>query len=446
MIWAMPSKRSYGTGELYEKHGAYYGRWRTSDDRKLNRKVGSVRTPGSADGLTRAQAERAFRKMQEAEERRPTRRRDLEPVTVGAAATSLRQAKALDGARKSYLEGLESMQRVHLEPNIAAVALEKVSTAQIEALAAAMLDDGLAPKTVRNVLTFTHSVFEHAIAKGWCHTNPVRYAARPKRRRARDARPDLQFLTVPELDAVLRAIPDEVVRRQPAPTRRGREGPAPPPPPDVLGPVLRIAILAASMTGLRQSELLGLRWRDIDWTARRIRVRNAFVRGEHSAEGKSDLSTRRSVPLADRLAGELARWSTRTPYNSDEDLVFAHPQTGNPIDRSKMTKRFQGACRSAGVHVITFHDLRHTFGTRLAANGEPLRTIQEFLGHADAKTTQIYTHYAPSAHEVERVNAAFANDPEADGNTRSGSNSGSNLSETEGNSTTVKPVDTGGRQ
>jgi hypothetical protein len=72
MICPMPSKRSYGTGELYEKHGAYYGRWRTSDDRKLNRKVGPVRKPGASDGLTRARAERAFRKMQEAEERRPS--------------------------------------------------------------------------------------------------------------------------------------------------------------------------------------------------------------------------------------------------------------------------------------------------------------------------------------------------------------------------------------
>jgi hypothetical protein len=185
-------------GELYEKHGAYYGRWRTSDDRKLNPKVGSVRTPGSADGLTRAQAERAFRKLQEAEERRPSRRRDVEPVTVGAAATSLRQAKSLEGARKSYLEGLESMQRVHLEATIAAWPLERVSTARIEAMATAVLDGGLAPKTVRNALTFAHSVFEHAIAKGWCHENPVRYAARPKRRRARDASPDLQFLTVSE--------------------------------------------------------------------------------------------------------------------------------------------------------------------------------------------------------------------------------------------------------
>lgn len=440
----MSAKRSYGTGELYEKHGSYYARWRASDGRKLNRKVGPVRSPGSSDGLTRAQAERAFRKLQGAEEQRPSRRRDVDPVTVSAAAASLHRAKSLEGARKSYLENLESMRRVHLEPSIGALPLEKVTTARVEVLASEMLAAGLSPKTVRNVLTFVHSVFEHAIAKGWCQENPLRHAARPKRRRAGDVSPDLQFLTVPELEAVLRAIPDELVRRTPAPTRRGRPGPAPPPPPDALGPVLRVLILAAAITGLRQSELLGLRWRDVDWTAQRIRVRNAYVRGEHSAEGKSDLSTRRSVPMASRLARELDRWSTRTLYNTDEDLVFAHPQTGRPIDRTKVTRRFQDACRAAGVRVITFHDLRHTFATRLAAHGEPLRTIQEYLGHADAKTTQIYAHYAPSAHEVARVDSAFASDGDPDPNIGSGANSGSNLSKTESNSSPVNPVDTGG--
>ena len=57
---------------------------------------------------------------------------------------------------------------------------------------------------------------------------------------------------------------------------------------------------------------------------------------------------------------------------------------------------------------VKFHDLRHTFATRLAASGQPLRTIQEFLGHADSKTTQIYAHYAPSEREVQMVNEAFA--------------------------------------
>lgn len=44
---------------------------------------------------------------------------------------------------------------------------------------------------------------------------------------------------------------------------------------------------------------------------------------------------------------------------------------------------------------ITFHELRHTFGTQMAAAGAPLRAIQEWMGHADAKTTEIYAHYAP---------------------------------------------------
>jgi integrase len=137
-------------------------------------------------------------------------------------------------------------------------------------------------------------------------------------------------------------------------------------------------------------------------------VRNTFVRGEHSSQGKSDLSTRRSVPLADRLAGELDRWSRRTLYGGDEDLVFAHPQLGVALDGSKVSRRFKEACAEAGVRQIRFHDLRHTFATRLAASGQPLRAIQEFLGHADMKTTQIYAHYAPSSHEVQMVNAAFA--------------------------------------
>jgi integrase len=72
-----------------------------------------------------------------------------------------------------------------------------------------------------------------------------------------------------------------------------------------------------------------------------------------------------------------------------------------------VTRRFKAACREAGVPEITFHQLRHTFATRLATSGQPLRAIQEFLGHADMKTTQIYAHYAPSAHEVAMVNEAF---------------------------------------
>ncbi len=403
------AKRSYGTGQLHVKQGAWYGRWRTSDGRRLNRRLGPVREPGSATGLTRPEAERAFRKVREAEEVNP-RPPVASRVTVADAADSLRRKLAMQGARKSYLEGCESMQRVHLVQRLDNAVLGNIDRHDVEALAEGMLKAGSAPKTVRNVLTFLHSVFEHAIDNGWCSENPVRRASRPRRQRAGDAEPDLQFLTITELEAVIRAVPDETVIRKPAPTRRGRPGPAPPPSPDVLGPVLRVLILTAAMTGLRQSELLGLRWRDVDWSAQRIRVRNTFARGEHSSRGKSDLSTRRSVPLADRAVAELDRWSKRSLYTGQRDLVFAHPESGRPLDRTKVTRRFQKACTDADVTVITFHELRHTFATRMAAQGVPLRKLQEWLGHADIKTTQIYMHYAPDEHEVAMVNEGFASD------------------------------------
>lgn len=398
-------KRPYGTGQIYVKSGAYYGRWRTPDGRRRNKRLGPTRPPGSSQGLTRPMAEQALRRAQEAEPAAPVAD-DERGRTVDDAANTLRERLELQGARKSYRQNCESMQRVHISPAVGSRRVGEVSTAEVEALARSMLRRGLAPKSVHNVITFLHSVFGLAIDRGWCVANPVTRTARP-RRRGSGGSPDLQFLTVAELEAVIAAIPNGVVRREPAPMRRGRRGPAPPPPPDVLGPVLRVLVLAAAVTGLRQSELLGIRWRDIDVTASRVRVRNAFVRGEHSSEGKSELSTRRSVPMADWLAHELAAWRERTQFGHDDDLVFAHPQLGRPLDPSKVTKRFTAACRAANVREIRFHDLRHTFATSLAASGAPLRAIQEFLGHADLKTTQIYAHYSPAAWEVEMVNSAF---------------------------------------
>jgi integrase len=401
------NRRSFGTGQLYEKSGSYYGRWRAPDGRRLNRRVGKVRSTGERDGLTRAHAEREFRRMQDVEERDPRPAPGAHVPSVDEVARSLRERLELRGTRVSYRANCEYMQRVHVSPLMGERRITDVGRSDVEVLARVLLKKKLAPKSVRNIMGFLHAVFEHGIDRGWVRENPVRRAEKPGRRRT-GANPDLQFLSVDQLDAVLRAIPDRVVIRQPAPTRRGRSGPAPPPSPDVLGPVLRVVILTAAMTGLRQSELLGLRWRDIDWVTQRIRVRNTFVRGEHSSEGKSDLSTRRSVPLAGRLARELDLWSQRTRFNNEDDLVFAHPTKGTPLDGSKVSKRFKAACVDAGVRPVRFHDLRHTFATCLAASGTPIRTIQEFLGHADSKTTQIYAHYAPSEHEVQLVDAAFS--------------------------------------
>jgi integrase len=195
--------------------------------------------------------------------------------------------------------------------------------------------------------------------------------------------PDIRYLDLAELEALLRAAPD-----------------------DYLGPTEHALYLTAAMTGLRQGELVALRWMDVDWQAGKIRVRRNFTRQRYGTP-KSKRSTR-SVPLADRVAGELERQFQRTEFDGDQDLVFAHPQTGAPLDASKIRKRFVAALNRASLRHVRFHDLRHTFGTHCAASGVPLRTLQEWMGHKDAKTTEIYADYAPSPHEAELVERAFS--------------------------------------
>jgi len=125
--------------------------------------------------------------------------------------------------------------------------------------------------------------------------------------------------------------------------------------------------------------------------------------------------------MVDRVAGELERHFQASAYQGDDDLAFPHPQTGSVLDHSSLARRYKKALKAAALREVRFNDLRHTFGTRMAAAGVPLRTLQEWMGHRDFKTTLIYADYAPSAHEAEMAERALAR----------GTNRGTNLSETE---------------
>jgi integrase len=73
-----------------------------------------------------------------------------------------------------------------------------------------------------------------------------------------------------------------------------------------------------------------------------------------------------------------------------------------------VTRRFQASLEAAALdRSHRFHDLRHTFGTRAAGAGVSVRTLQEWVGHRDLTTTQIYADYAPNAGESEMVAKAF---------------------------------------
>jgi integrase len=384
------SRRSYGTGSIVERSGSYYGQWRVNGQ-LVKRKLGPTRRPGTRDGLTRAQAEARLRRfIEDLGAAAPV----LERVTVEQAGRRLIAHLATLGRKRSTLQGYESFLRVHLAEYFGDAPLARIERHDVERFMVACRDNGQSVKSTLNYLGLLHSIFEYAISQDWVATNPCKRVAKP---RATDADPDIHFLEQGELDALLAAVPD-----------------------DDLGGVERVLYLCAAMTGARQGELLALRWQDVDWVARRIRIRRNLVRGEFGTP-KSKRSTR-SVPLADVLGGELDRLHQATAYQADDDLVFAHPHTGRPLDRSKLLKRFKAALAAAGVRNLRFHDLRHTFGTRMAAAGVPMRTLQEWMGHRDFKTTLIYADYLPGEREADLVDAAFAR----------GINLGINVSETQG--------------
>ena len=389
---ASAGRRSYGTGSLYVHTDAagtesWYGRWWVGRDR-VKRRIGPKRKPGSRDGLTRAQAEAELRRRIEAEAPRPAR----PDITVEQAGDHLLRHLDAVGRKPTTLDTYRSLFRTHLVPGLGDLPLDRARPEHVEGLIAAMRRDGKGAKTIVNALTLLQQIFGFGQRKGWNRANPCASVDRPRV----EENTDIRFLEMQELEALLRAVPSD----------------------HPLGPTDRALYLTAAMTGLRQGELLGLRWRDVDWAAARIRERQNYVRG-HWGTPKSRRGSR-AVPMVDRVAAELDRQFQRSAYRADDDLVFCHPHTGQVLDHSQLNRRFKRALKAAAVREVRFNDLRHTFGTRMAAAGVPMRTLQEWMGHRDFKTTLIYADYAPAEHEVEMAERAFR-----------GPKRGPNLSETE---------------
>ncbi len=114
----------------------------------------------------------------------------------------------------------------------------------------------------------------------------------------------------------------------------------------------------------------------------------------------------RSVPLAPVVASALAALGQRVDWVGDDDLVFVGA-TGGYLDGSALRRRYGAALARAGLRPLRFHDLRHTFGTRMIAKAD-IRRVQEWMGHADVQTTMRYLHYAPRGDEAALVAEAFS--------------------------------------
>jgi integrase len=162
------------------------------------------------------------------------------------------------------------------------------------------------------------------------------------------------------------------------------------------------ATYTAVSTGLRQAELLGLRWRDIDLDMLSISVSQALYkrRGVCQFKEPKTAHSRRRVAMTPKLAlflreyraeRESMYWQLGKPLTLD-DLVFASVE-GKPLDPSTLSHEFARIAKQAGLENVRFHDLRHTFASLMLLRGAKPKVISEALGHSSvAFTMDVCSH------------------------------------------------------
>ena len=150
---------------------------------------------------------------------------------------------------------------------------------------------------------------------------------------------------------------------------------------------LQPMVLLSLNTGLRKGELGALNWLDVDLDGRTI-----VVRGDDSKSGQT-----RVVPLNDEARAVLTHW--RAQRRRQEELVFPGLRPGSPMD---VARSWTSLRKQASLVDFRWHDLRHSFASKLAMRGVDLNTIRELLGHASLAMTLRYAHLAPE-HKMEAV-------------------------------------------
>lgn len=145
---------------------------------------------------------------------------------------------------------------------------------------------------------------------------------------------------------------------------------------------LQPLVLLALNTGTRQGELFALRWADLDLVRRQLQVRAAAAKGGRP----------RTVPLNQEALQVLKTWQGQCDDTGPEDLVFPG-KAGEPL--TNVAKSWRALLEEARIEGFRWHDLRHSFASKLVMRGVDLNTVRELLGHVDLKMTLRYAHLAP---------------------------------------------------
>jgi integrase len=246
-----------------------------------------------------------------------------------------------------------SIFRHHLVPRFGTKKLDEIDAEAIAGYTSAALKAKKSPKTINNHLTVLRRTL--AIAVKWGRLDRV-----PEIDWLKAPKPPFDFLDFAEAARLIDAGEGE----------------------------WRTVILLALKTGLRQGELLALRWEDVDLVAGKIRIAHSVTRGVVTTpkSGKP-----REVPLSDAAVRAL-----RAHRHLRGELVFCDG-AGKMLTKGACKCPLLRACKRASLRQVGWHALRHTFASHLVMRNVPLKAVQELLGHATIEMTMRYAHLSPDA-------------------------------------------------
>lgn len=277
---------------------------------------------------------------------------------------------------QSYAGNLQ----IHVLPALGSRALQQLTAPMLNNLYADLLKHGgergpLAAKTVRYIHTIVHKALADAVDAGILGANVAERAKPPRPGRSRTR--TIECWEPSELASFLESV-------------KGTR----------LEPAWRLA----AMTGMRRGEVLGLRWRDVDFDQSRIAVRNAIVSVAYEVLESSpkshqarviDLDPATAALLQRHRASQEARRGEFGDAYDNRDLVIC-AEDGRPIHPHSFSQAFGRAVVRAGLRKIRLHDLRHTHATIAVKAGVPVKVISERLGHeSPAFTLKQYAHVVP---------------------------------------------------
>ena len=308
--------------------------------------------------------------------------------TVGEWLDTWLKTYALYSVKSYTYDAYERSCNIHIKPALGRIRLSALTAPQIQQFYNSLITEKeLSPKTVKNIHGVLHRALGQAVEVGYLRINPSDACKLPRVERA-----EIKPLDEAQTAAFLNAIHGQPFER---------------------------LFIVDLLTGLRQGELLGLRWKDVDFDAGTVTVAQQLLKSKEKGGAyffgslKND-KTRLLTPAPSVMKALREQRRVQTEWRlkagefwEDSGLVFTD-ELGHHLSHVTVRKHFKKAVESIGIPEARFHDLRHSFAVNSLQAGDNPKTVQENLGHATAAfTLDVY------AHATERMKRDSANRMEA---------------------------------